>query len=254
MAIKTVAPETTFFAGGGRGVILMHAYTGSPNDVRLLGRFLNNHGYAVLMPMLTGHGTTNPEDVLATGVAAWQNDLAESIEFMKNQGFQEIAIFGLSLGGVLAMSAIEEHPEYILGGGPFCSPIIAESKTNIVPSFVHYAQTAMTNAGVSAADQNRRLPAINAQLQAQLNEIKALTTKVYDKLPLIEQPTLLVQAALDKMIDPQDVYTIEKQLTASPTTLNWYPKSGHVITVGVERQQLQEDVLAFLNTLAWQIV
>ena len=33
-------PEPFFFEAGPRTVLLLHAYTGSANDVRLLGRFL----------------------------------------------------------------------------------------------------------------------------------------------------------------------------------------------------------------------
>jgi carboxylesterase len=34
--------------------------------------------------------------------------------------------------------------------------------------------------------------------------------------------------------------------------LNWYPKSGHVITVGPERRQLEQDVADFLAALGWR--
>ena len=53
------------------------------------------------------------------------------------------------------------------------------------------------------------------------------------------------------MINPNDVYEVEKQLKASPSVVKWYPESGHVITVGPEKKQLQEDVLLFINNLNW---
>ena len=40
-------PEPFFFEAGPRTVLLLHAYTGSANDVRLLGRFLERNGYTV---------------------------------------------------------------------------------------------------------------------------------------------------------------------------------------------------------------
>ena len=40
---------------------------------------------------------------------------------------------------------------------------------------------------------------------------------------------------------------IEKQL-------NWYENSGHVITLGSEKEQLHEDILNFLESLDWNVV
>ena len=40
-----------------RAVILFHAYTGTPADVRMLAQFLHRHDYAVYVPVFSGHGT-----------------------------------------------------------------------------------------------------------------------------------------------------------------------------------------------------
>lgn len=252
MEAKVVLPKTTYFKGGQRGVILMHAYTGSPNDVRQLGRYLNKAGYSVLLPMFSGHGTERPEDILQAGPKLWQENLRQSIEFMQKEGHQELAIFGLSLGGIFAMSAMEDYPEVIIGGGPLCSPIIAESKTNIIPSFLWYAKTAMKKASVAEAEITSRLPMIEKAVQSQIAEIKIFTSEVFYKMAEVEQPSLLVQAGKDLMIDPQSVYLTEAQLKKSPVEVKWYPESGHVITVGPEKLQLQEDILTFMNKLNWQ--
>ena len=47
-------PEPFFFEAGPRAVLLLHAYTGSANDVRLLRRFLERNGYTVYAPNFTG--------------------------------------------------------------------------------------------------------------------------------------------------------------------------------------------------------
>ena len=38
-----------------RAVILFHAYTGTPADVRMLAQFLHRHDYAVYVPVFSGH-------------------------------------------------------------------------------------------------------------------------------------------------------------------------------------------------------
>ncbi len=252
MKVNQVAPETTFFKGDSRGIIIFHAYTGSPNDVRSLGRSLNNQGYSVLLPLFAGHGTTRPEDILATGPALWQKDLERSVRVMIDHGCSQLAVFGLSLGGIFAMKALETYPELIIGGGPLCSPIVPESKTNIVPSFKFFAKKLIEASGANEVEKRQRLSDIELLLTEQLSEIKEFTTLVFDQLATVTQPTLLVQAGKDQMIDPQDVYLMEKALVNSLTQVKWYPESGHVITIGPARQKLQTDVLTYLNGLPWK--
>lgn len=252
MKINEVVPETTFFKGDSRGVILFHAYTGSPNDVRSLGRYLNNQGYSVLLPLFAGHGTKRPEDILESGPDFWQEDVTNSVASMQAQGCTQLAVLGLSLGGIFAMSALERYPDLVIGGGPLCSPIVPESKTNIVPSFHYFAKKLIEQSGASEELVEQRLKTIETHLTQQLLAIKELTTTVYNRLDTVRQSTLLVQAGKDQMIDPQDVYIIEKALINSKTTVKWYPESGHVITVGPAKQALQQDVLDYVDTLPWQ--
>lgn len=54
------------------------------------------------------------------------------------------------------------------------------------------------------------------------------------------------------MIDPQTVFRTAAALSHVPYTLQWYPHSGHVVTVGPERKKLEQDVWAFLESLAWE--
>lgn len=46
-------------------MLLLHAYSGSPNDVRMLARYLEKSEYTVYAPLFTGHGTLAPQDILA---------------------------------------------------------------------------------------------------------------------------------------------------------------------------------------------
>ena len=53
------------------GIILFHAYTGSPNDMNLLARELNRNGYGVLCPSFEGHATKDVNDILDADITTW---------------------------------------------------------------------------------------------------------------------------------------------------------------------------------------
>jgi carboxylesterase len=47
-----------FFEGGDTGCLLIHGFTGTPQNIRPLGDFLARRGLTVLAPRLHGHGTS----------------------------------------------------------------------------------------------------------------------------------------------------------------------------------------------------
>ncbi|MGC3124265.1 carboxylesterase, partial [Enterococcus faecalis] len=51
--------------------------------------------------------------------------------------------------------------------------------------------------------------------------------------------------------DPNGVFETARKLSRQRVTLRWYPESGHVITVGTARRELEKDVLEFLEKLPW---
>lgn len=244
-------PGATLLEGGSRGVLLMHAYTGTPNDVRSLGRYLNKAGYTVLMPLFDGHGTENPEDILAEGPEVWLESMTAYLQAFKKADIHEVAVFGLSLGGIFAMRSLELFPEQVIGGGSFCSPISDKFQTNIVPSFNFYSKSTMQKANVSAEAISDRLSQIKSALEKQIQEVAAFSKVTFDELEKVNQPTLLVQSGKDKMIEPDDVYDVADELINSRPVIKWYPESGHVVTIGPEKKEFEKDVLLYLNKLKW---
>ena len=92
-----------------RAVILFHAYTGTPADVRMLAQFLHRHDYAVYVPVFSGHGTPDVEDILASSPEAWYEDAKCAVDFVRGEGYHTVSAFGLSMGGIMATKLATEH-------------------------------------------------------------------------------------------------------------------------------------------------
>lgn len=241
-------PKPLFVAGGEIAVLLLHAYSGSSNDVRMLSRFLEKQGYTVYAPHFSGHGTLRPEDILAQSVAQFWQDTCEAYAFLTAQGYQKIAVFGLSMGGIFATRLLTEQRAHVLGGGFFCSPIV-KGKTHVVENFLRYAEQVLTMAQLPKAEQQTRLTLMKPRVEAQLAAIEAFAEETENRLAQIQVPCFFAQAGADEMIDPTGVYQVIQKVRQTRYTLQWYPTSTHVITVGSARKQLQQDVAVFLQTL-----
>ena len=91
-----------FFEAGPRAVLLLHGFTGSSADVRMLGRFLEKRGYTSLAPHYKGHGVP-PEELIQSSPDEWWQDVLNGYEQLQQAGYEEIAVAGLSLGGVFSL-------------------------------------------------------------------------------------------------------------------------------------------------------
>ncbi|SLM86396.1 MULTISPECIES: alpha/beta fold hydrolase [Vagococcus] len=245
-------PTELYFKNGKRAILLLHAYTGSPNDVRMLARKLERAGYTVLAPLFSGHGTNDPMNILNITPQTWYEDGKKALYQLKNDGFEEIAVFGLSMGGLFAMKLIEDYPEEFVAGGAFCSPLNPGSEQQIYPNFLKYCEFMYKKTSTSPSELQQKLDMIKEPLKNQLQAILEVTSKTSKKLGIIKLPIFLAQSALDEMIDSQGVYEVAKNLKQTSHEIHWYPNSTHVITVSKDRQLFEEDVQAFLNHIPWK--
>ncbi|MGG5317206.1 alpha/beta hydrolase [Enterococcus sp. AZ072] len=247
--IQMRAPKTIFLPHGSKAVLLLHAYSGSPNDVRMLARALEKLDYTVYAPMYAGHGTTDPLDILQQPPEIWWQETKAATAFLQDKGYAKIAVFGLSMGGVFASRLLTENQAGIIGGGFFCSPI-APVKTTVVESFLAYAEQLLEDN--EPADTAERLREYQPLVTRQLAKIEEQGSLAYQRLSEVQQPFFMAQAGQDQMIEPEGVFKTAEELKQARFQLNWYPESGHVITVGPERRQLEQDVADFLAVLDWR--
>lgn len=243
------APDSLFLPHGKRAVLLLHAYSGSPNDVRMLARFLEKLNYTVYVPMYTGHGTTDPLDILQETAEGWWQDSQRAVEFLRSQGYQEIAVFGLSMGGIFATRLLSVLPDELIGGGFFCSPI-APVKNNVTENFLLYARQVLERTNGEMVEE--KIESYRSLVEQQLATIEEQAHHAFENLAKINCPFFMAQAGQDEMIEAEGVFQTAERLRQTTFTLNWYPKSGHVITVGPERRQFEQDVADFLASLGWR--
>lgn len=100
--MKLVAPKPFTFKAGKRAVLLLHGFTGTTADVRMLGRFLQKEGYTCYAPLYRGHGVP-PEELVQYSPEDWWEDVEAAYAHLQSEGYDEIAVCGLSLGGVFSL-------------------------------------------------------------------------------------------------------------------------------------------------------
>ncbi|MGM7702812.1 alpha/beta hydrolase [Pseudalkalibacillus sp. Hm43] len=246
--MKIVAPKPFFFEGGDRAVLLLHGFTGNSADVRMLGRYLQKEGYSCLAPHYKGHGVP-PEELVHTGPDDWWKDVMNAYNELKDKGYEEIAVAGLSLGGVFSLKL--GYTEPIKGIVPMCAPMYIKSEEVMYEGVLEYAREYKNYEGKTDEQIEEEMEEFKKTPMNTLKALQELISDVRSNIDMIYTPTFVVQARHDEMINTDSANIIHDSIESDQKSLKWYEESGHVITLDKEKEQLHEDVLEFLNSLDW---
>ncbi|PWW29574.1 esterase/lipase [Cytobacillus oceanisediminis] len=247
--MKIVAPKPFTFGNGKRAVLLLHGFTGNTADVRMMGRFLETKGYTCHAPLYKGHGVP-PEELVHTGPEDWWKDVLEGYEFLKNRGHREIAVAGLSLGGVFSLKLGYTVP--IKGIIPMCAPMYIKSEEVMYEGILSYAREYKRMEGKLEDQIEQEMAEFQKTPMKTLKALQELIADVRSHVDMIYSPTFVVQARHDHMINTDSANIIFNEVENDLKQLKWYEESGHVITLDKERNQLEEDVYQFLEKLDWE--
>jgi carboxylesterase len=246
--MKVKAPESFTYIGGKRAVLLLHGFTGSTGDMKKLGKYLNDLDYTCHGPLYSGHGVS-AEELAKTGPKEWWQDVVNGYNFLKEEGYEEIAVVGISLGGVFSLKVGIELP--VKGVVSMCAPTQGKSIDRQKNRLLNYAQAYKKFEGKDADQIASEVKLLEEEPMPQLKDVLNIINETGENLDLITSPTLVLQGRLDDPDYTESATAIFNEVDTQHKHLIWYEKSGHIITLGKEREQVYEDVYKFLNTLNW---
>lgn len=248
--MKIVAPKPFTFEAGKRAVLLLHGFTGSSADVRMVGRFLEKKGYTTHAPIYKGHGVP-PEELVHTGPADWWEDVMAGYQLLKDKGYDEIAVAGLSLGGVFSLKLGYTVPVKAII--PMCAPMYIKNEETMYKGVVDYARQYKQFEGKSSADIKKEIEDFKKTPMGTLKALQSLISDVRNNVDMIYAPTFVVQARHDKMINTDSANIIYNSVESEEKEIKWYEESGHVITLDKEKEQLHQDIFDFLEKQDWSV-
>lgn len=247
--MKIKQPQPFTFEAGNRAVLLLHGFTGHTADVRMLGRFLEKKGYTSHAPIYRGHGLP-PEELLKANPAQWWDDVEQAYKHLKNLGYEEIAVCGLSLGGVLGLKLA--YSEKVKGVVPMCTPMFFDNETQLSQGFKRFATEYKQLQEKEDRTIEREVTTLIDDSETLFEQISALIRDVSSQVDTIYTPTFVVQARNDEMINTDSATYIYNNVETDEKSIKWYEESTHVITLGKEKEQLHNDIFQFLESLDWE--
>ena len=242
-------PEPFTFEAGDRAVLLLHGFTGHSADVRMLGRFLEKKGYTTHAPIYEGHGV-EPEELVGTTADQWWQDALDGYNHLKELGYDEIAVAGLSLGGVLSLKLAYQKP--LKAAIPICTQVVFDNIKELSGGFKQFAKQYKQLQQKDEEQIDEEIDRLFEQSDETFDSLSKLIEEVHDHIDEIYTPTLVLQAEDDELINTDSANYIYEHVQADEKDIKWYEGAPHVITLSDYKDQVHEDVYAFLEKLDWK--
>jgi carboxylesterase len=232
-----------YWEAGTSGVLLVHGFTATTTEVRLLAGCLHNHGYTVAGPLLPGHGTT-PQDC---NRYTWQ-DWYAAVE----QAYQQLAthctrvvVGGESTGALLALQLAYQHHEV---SAILCyAPALRLKLGQLKASLLTLCRPFLTTIPKPPLKDDNRWQGYAVYPLKGAYQLKLLQRATYPLLPQIHQPMLIVQGRLDPTVHPQSPQIIYERVSSTDKELHWLEHSTHCVILDKEHELAEGLSLAFLR-------
>lgn len=234
---------------GGAGVLLVHGYPGSPASLRPLAETLAEHGLAVELPRLPGHGTTW-RDLAATRWPDWARAVEEADARLaaRTRGH---TVLGLSNGGALALHLVASKTRR--GEPPPAGLILVNPSVKVFHPLVGALPMLRRVLPVWPASgiNDVAKPGVDERAYRWWPlETSASVLDLYEtvraELGDVTVPTLVFTSRQDHAVAPVNSRIVLDGIASTETEQVWLERSYHVATLDFDRDLIVERVLEFL--------
>lgn len=226
-----------FWQGNSTGFLLIHGFTATTAEVRLIADKLHQLGYTIAAPLLPGHGT-HPDDLNRTTWPMWVEKVKAFYERLL-RNCEQVYVIGQSMGTLLAIELAAQHPEipaliltapalkvHYLWVARFISPIIP------------YVKLFKKDDGLPW--RGYTVYPLKAAV-----EFQKLQKHTWKQLPKITQPTLIFTAEYDHHLTPDSIKPILEKINSEKKKSIHLKNSGHGILLDQELELVLKEILTF---------
>ena len=270
-----ITPTDFHLPGDRRGVLLIHGLTGTPNEMRMLGKGLNKKGFTVSAVQLAGH-CGNVEDLLATGWRDWYASVQRAADELATR-VDQLFVGGLSMGALLALKLAADRPQQVAGVGVYGATfrydgwsIPWSARLSFILPMMKKLGLGRDRAFLEQPPYGLRDERLRAQVAAamesgdsavagllgnpwhSLADLYQLSAVVRRQLPQVTAPCLVAHASEDDIASVRSNARLVVDKVRGPAELLLLEDSYHMITIDKERRTLINRSAAFFDAIAQQ--
>ncbi|GAA1251629.1 alpha/beta fold hydrolase [Kitasatospora nipponensis] len=234
--------------GGPVAVLLCHGFTGSPQSLRPWAEYLAAAGLTVSLPLLPGHGT-RWQDLQVTRWEDWYAEVSRELLRLSEE-CEQVFVFGLSMGGGLALRLAAEHGD-LVAGVVVVNPSVRSDHpaTALLPVLRHVVPS------LPGIVDDIALPGATELGYARMPghalwSLSRLWREVQRALPRVAQPVLLLRSPQDHVVSPANSALVLSRISSVDVTERLCERSYHVATLDHDAELIFEESLGFVRRLS----
>src|SRR5699024_2002779 len=142
-------------------------------------------------------------------------------------GYTEIAVAGLSLGGVLGLKLA--YSTKIKAVIPMCTTMYIDNEQQLKLDFKSFTKEYKQLRGKYDQSIDEEVENLMDESKKLFYKVAELIKDVNSNIDMIYAPTFVVQARQDQMINTKSAPYIFEHVESVVKDIKWYEESGHVI-------------------------
>ncbi|MBX0326941.1 alpha/beta fold hydrolase [Oscillochloris sp. ZM17-4] len=253
--------------GGPSGCLLVHGFSGGPDEMQGLGAHLAGAGHTVLGLRLPGHHGP-PDELAAVRWGDWLAAVSDGLAYLRAR-CATVSLVGFSLGGALALLAAADLPVDRLAilatpihlKGDWQMNILAVGR-HVMPWYYPLAQASFAEPELRAQilrrapDVDLDDPQVQAHLRGEIrisigaiDELRMALARARRALPRVRAPILVMHGRADDVAPLGSPQIILGGVSSPQRELVWWDDTGHqMLTHGPHREAIYRRVETFLAT------
>ena len=263
-----------FIRGGPVGILLIHGLTGTPTEMRYLGKGLADSGHTVYGMQLAGH-CAGESALLGTRWQDWVASVEAAYAALASE-VEHVFVGGLSAGAVLALHLAAARPAALRGIVLLATTLkydgwsmpVLRHFLPLLPLLIHTPLGRrgrfMESHPFGIKDERLRRRVV-ANMESgnsaaaglagfpwpSLNEFYKLVRIVKREMPSIDLPALIMHSDHDDTAGMSNVRYLQRHL-AGPKKVVLLHDSYHMITVDRQRGEVVRHTAKFIRDLSVQ--
>ncbi len=261
----------------GKAVLLIHGITGTPSEMRHLGKCLNKAGYTVFCNTLPRHCGTLGELKKVT----WQEIANACVEDFKTlkQTHAKVFIAGLSMGALMGIHLAYQYPEEVCGVAVLAPTIFYDGwalhKGKIFLNLLWHIPFLRQRIDIREGwpyglkDEDLRWNIERFYKDADANKFSnkvllfgspffplanlyqhhLFTKLVMKEFKAVKTPVIILHAKEDDMTSLRNAKFIFDKIGSSNKSLVVLEDSYHMITIDKEKDKVAEETINFFNKI-----
>ena len=230
-------------------MLLVHGFTASPTETLPLGKFLHKKGYTVHGIRLAGH-CTNYMELSKFTWHDWYKSVEAGFLNLKDH-CQTVIPIGVSLGAILCLYLVHQHPEAKIPKLNLLAPPFALKSRliRLTPLLKIFKKYLYKGEKALQYFKNHNLYSYMYRPTTSLIQLTRFLKFIHQQPIRITIPTLIVYGALDNMISISAIMAEKEQkfATEADVEILELPKSGHILTVEPDSGKMFKSIERFLK-------